>query len=253
MTDQLTADQATFPVDSYRDAAPHLRRPFARSAVKFKIVGGNTVAAFIDARLVIERLNLVVPHLWFDEYETVPGGLLCKLTVDGISRIDIGTGYANNAKGLRSDSFKRAAVKFGVGVSLYAIPSVAIDSQYTTKQGKSTLITGAGMKHLRDRYEGWLENFGVKNFGDVLDHGDSEDAAGDVEAEEGALAEPDAPAEDPPLDTGEALALVARAEELAKTVPAKTLPPAAFKRQLASARPSIESLELLVSSLEELQ
>lgn len=243
-----------FPVDSFREAAEHLRRPFSRSAVKFRIVRGGQVAAHVDARVVIERLNLVVPHLWEDPvYIPVGNALECRLTVDGLTRSDIGSGYADNIKGLRSDAFKRAAVKFGVGVSLYAIPAVDIDGQYKVKRGKATFITPDGLKHLRDRYDGWLENGGEKKFGEVLDHGDSEDAAGDLEAEGGAEPEDQAPEGPQPLDTPEAQALVERAEELHKNVPATQMPPAQFKRQLASARSSMPDLENLVAALEGMQ
>jgi len=243
-------------VDSFREAAPLLRRPFARNAVKFKIVGGLHVAAYIDARLVIERLNLIVPHLWFDNYEIAGGSLICRLTIDGITREDVGSGY--KGKGLYSDALKRAAVKFGVGVSLYAIPSVAIDPGFTEKAGrdkKQTVITASGIKHLRDRYDGWLENGGTAKFGEVLDHGDAEEAIGDVELEveaDGAAA-PDAPVEPEPLSDDAALALVARAEEIHKNVDPTAMPKAAFKRSLDSARGSMERLEALVTALEEMQ
>lgn len=254
MTDHASAvDQTEFPLDSFKEAAPHLRRPFARNAVKFKIVGGLHVAAYIDARLVIERLNLVVPHLWFDNYEVTGGSLICRLTIGDITREDIGSGY--KGKGIYSDALKRAAVKFGVGVSLYAIPSVAIDQQFTQKQGKATIITDAGIKHLRDRYDGWLENGGTEKFGDVLDHGDAEEAIGDVEvdAEGQAAAAPDAPAESEPLTDPGALALVARAEALHANVAASDMPKAEFNRALESARSSMPDLEKLVAALEEMQ
>lgn len=258
MTDTLTPKEGSlqsvdFPLDSFKKAAPHLRRPFARSAVRFKIIGGLHVAAYIDARLVIERLNLVVPHLWFDNYEVTGGSLICRLTIGDITREDIGSGY--KGKGLYSDALKRAAVKFGVGVSLYAIPSVAIDQQFTQKQGKATIITGAGIKHLRDRYDGWLENGGTEKFGDVLDHGDAEEAIGDVEvdAEAQTAAAPDAPAEAAPLTDEKALELVALAERLHANVAASDMPKAEFNRALESARSSMPDLEKLVTALEGMQ
>src|SRR5690554_6875287 len=114
-------------VDTFQQAAPELRRPFTAQAVKFKVqaVFGTSalIVAYIDSRLVVERLNHVCPHLWSDAYSD--DGTVCALTIDGITRHDVGSPSATEArKGLYSDVFKRAAVKFGVGVSLYATPQI---------------------------------------------------------------------------------------------------------------------------------
>ena len=197
----------TFPVDSFREAAIHLRRPFTPAAVKFKVQAtwpkdnpsGGLIVGYIDARLVVERLNLILPHLWHDEYEPVPekGHLMCRLTIDGITRRDVGEGVG---KGLYSDALKRAAVKFGIGVSLYAIPKMILDVDAGTvkqrmAQGKKTLeITPKGDTLLRSMYEHWLDQHGRHAFGDPLDHGDLEGAAGDAETEaEGETITPEEP------------------------------------------------------------
>lgn len=171
-----------FPVESFRDAAPHLRRPFTPGAVKFKVqsTAGNRgmVVGFIDARLVIERLNLVVPHLWYDQYERIDGtALRCQLTVDRITREDVGIG--KDVKTLYSDALKRAAVKFGIGVSLYAMKQIWLEiaekptKQQLKKTPKATVITPDAESHLRNLYAGWLDlERGGKVFGEPLDHGD---------------------------------------------------------------------------------
>lgn len=204
----------TFPVESFRDAAPHLRRPFTPAAVKFKVQAtwpkdnptGGLIVGYIDARLVVERLNLVLPHLWHDEYEPLGGKhLICRLTVDGITRQDIGEGQG---KGLYSDALKRAAVKFGVGVSLYAIPKMTLNAsdgtlkQRQTRDGLTLELTPKGESLLRTMYAAWLEKHGQKAFGDPLDHGDVEDAAGDPDeaghsepVERAVTAEPTKPTE----------------------------------------------------------
>jgi hypothetical protein len=183
------------PVDSFREAAPFLRRPFTAAAVKFKVQStwpknqptGGLVVAYIDARLAVERLNLVCPHLWVDEYHPVNGGLLCRLTIDGLTRHDIGEGVG---KALFSDALKRAAVKFGVGVSLYAIPQSFIDVESGTAKVKNTskgptlVMTPLGERGVRDGYKNWLEVTGTKAFGEPLDHGDVEGAQGDAEADD---------------------------------------------------------------------
>ena len=195
------ATQPSLPVDAYREAAPLLRRPFTAAAVKFKVQAtwpkdkpeAALIVAYIDARLAIERLNLVCPHLWEDDYKSIGDGLMwCYLTVDGITRRDVGEG---KGKGLVSDALKRAAVHFGVGVSLYAIPKIVLktsDGHVVLKQGKLAL-TPSGEGRCRTIYEMWLDTRGTQAFGEPLDHGDVDDAAGD-----GDLAE--APAESAEAD-----------------------------------------------------
>lgn len=201
-----------FPVDSFREAAPHLRRPFDLHAVQFRALEGAkgerlNCAAYVTARTVIDRLNLVCPHLWQEPgYEQVPGGLRCDLTVDGLTRSDVGwsggTGNAMQLKALYSDAFKRAAVKFGVGVSLYALPRLVLlveadDAWAKAAQGKQDKfhnqlfrygITAKGMNSLRARYELWLT---TQQFGDPLGHGHvegSEDPEDETQAPDGSEA-----------------------------------------------------------------
>lgn len=192
-----------FPCESFKTAAAHLRRPFTSAAVKFKpqsVLGedgkGVLCVAYIDARLVYERLNLVVPHLWQHNFRPIGDGLMwCDLTVDGITRPDVGEG---KGKALASDALKRAAVTFGIGVSLYAIPQqkiwkdvgggklVSIWPSGTKPNGKPKFdarIEDDGQAFLRGAYEKWLSDVGRKAFGDPLDHGDSINAQGDAEAE----------------------------------------------------------------------
>ncbi|HEY4452358.1 MAG TPA: hypothetical protein VGN13_12285 [Solirubrobacteraceae bacterium] len=191
VTDNGT-EQAVFPLDSYREAARYLRRPFAPAAIKFKVQAtwpkddpkNALVVSYMDARLVVDRLNLVVPHLWFDEYEPAGQNLLCRLTVDGVTRRDIGEG---TGKALYSDALKRAAVKFGIGVSLYAVPKMILkgsDVKGTVANGKKSLaMTSDGERTVRAIYETWLTDHGSQAFGEPLDHGDVEGAQGDYEAE----------------------------------------------------------------------
>lgn len=184
-----------FPLDSFRDAARELRRPFTAEAVRFKVQAnlgpkdaptGGLVVCYIDARLVVERLNLIVPHRWSDAYEQFGNGLMwCHLTVDGITRSDVGEGQG---KALVSDALKRAAVKFGVGVSLYATPSMFVKiadghaKVVNTSKGKACALTPNGETRMRDTYSGWLDTKGIQAFGEPLDHGDTLGAQGDPEA-----------------------------------------------------------------------
>lgn len=182
------------PVDTYREAAPFLRRPFTPAAVKFRILttrgDRSRCAAYIDARLAIERLNMVIPHGWEHRFAPVDGGLLCAITVDGMTRSDVGwsrhivgglreTEQDMALKALYSDAFKRAAVHFGIGVSLYSIPNLYIDQRQghfkvvKNAQGKETsYVQNSGEDYLRRVYTQWLSQHGRHAFGLPLDHGD---------------------------------------------------------------------------------
>lgn len=177
------------PVDSFREAAQLLRRPFTPQAVKFKVQAtwpkvkptGGLIVSYIDARLVVERLNLIVPHLWHDRYEPLARHLICHLTVDGITRQDVGEG---EGKALYSDALKRAAVKFGVGVSLYATPGQRLSKGvHLAERGDKLALTIEGERHVRDRYAEWLKSHGEDSFGAALSHGDIADSQGDHEAD----------------------------------------------------------------------
>lgn len=199
-----------FPVDTYREAAIHLRRPFDLHAVQFRALEGSggerlNCAAYITARTASERLNLVCPHLWSDRYEPVAGGLRCDLTIGEQTRSDVGwsanTNTAMDLKALYSDAFKRAAVKFGVGVSLYALPRLVLEvrAQHAwakalpekDKYGNTKYrygITPAGMRELRARYERWLA---VQGFGEVLGHDHLEGSADPEDEGNAATDEPE--------------------------------------------------------------
>jgi hypothetical protein len=182
-----------FPVASLDEALPHLRAPFTPAAVRFKVQtynverGAGLVVSYIDARLVIERLNLVVGGDWEDEYRLVDRGMECRLSIHGKARIDVGvaeSAAAGGPKALYSDAFKRAAVKWGIGVSLYAIPNMRIGSGdvWLRDNGKKVggLNDGAITK-IRSGYDKWLQIQGVQMFGGAIDHGDAIDAVGDHE------------------------------------------------------------------------
>jgi hypothetical protein len=218
------SDLAQLPVASYRDAVEYLRRPFTASAVRYKVQAqtpkGNRptralVVCYIDARLVIERLNLVCPHLWSDAYEPTAKAMWCHLTVDGITRHDVGepgdSPQGSKPKALVSDALKRAAVKFGVGVSLYATPQLWLDmtrgeveQRFAGKddrgQEKFRLeITARGLQVCQAAYQRWLDEHAVQVFGQPLDHGDVLDAVGDYEGG-GESVVPDEDTTFPPAD-----------------------------------------------------
>jgi hypothetical protein len=192
--DGATHHHDAFPVASFRDAAKHLRRPFTPEAVKFKVQATwpdkpthGLIVPYIDARLVVDRLNLVCPHLWHDEYVREDKLLWCVLSVDGIARRDVGSDYAG--KGLVSDALKRAGVKFGIGVSLYATPKIVLAKadkhlkDAKSGRGATLALTPAGEQRCRDLYREWLASTGSAAFGEPLDHGDVEGSVGDPDAD----------------------------------------------------------------------
>lgn len=113
----------------HEDIFARLAAPFAAHEVKIRPQAGRQLH-YITARTVMNRLDEVLgPANWWDEYEAGEHSVLCKLTIclpDGkvLTKQDAG-GYAgmsdqgDDDKSGYSDSFKRAAVKFGVGRYLY--------------------------------------------------------------------------------------------------------------------------------------
>jgi hypothetical protein len=197
-----TRPETDFPFARLRDALPHLRRPFAPSAVGFKPQQKNQrstlCVGYIDARVVTERLNTVVGGEWqasFEKADDLGAGLMwCHLRVCDVTRSDVGEG---KGKGLVSDSLKRAAVHFGVGRSLYALPPMFLD-------GSVDRLTNNHRAELRSRYERWLEQEGIEAFGQVLDHGDASVGSTGVALEQETLDIPD-PTEEDELAVLEAL------------------------------------------------
>lgn len=246
------------PVDSLRDAIPHLRRPFTPEAVKFKVQTvfkeqkGCIVVAYIDARLVIERLNRVIPDQWAASYTLLDGGKLmwCHLTVGVTTRSDVGESPKGMSKDLVSDALKRAAVHFGIGVSIYALPQITLylsDAKFIEKRGSSLALTEKGHVKLREGYTRWLERED-HGFGAPLDHGDVEGATVDEDAE----AEQEfAPTPPPALEDAEAIRLTEEARALYDRLDKRDLPPARFNAWLTGAAYSHEELRKLVDHLEE--
>jgi hypothetical protein len=199
-------DAVTLPVATLEEALPQLRRPFAPNAVQWKIQStgpaptpdneGVTWAlcvGYIDARLAGERLNAVVAGGWTEEPMQIEDGILWyKLTVLGQSHIDVGEGQGSTtgmkAKGLHSDALKRAAVRFGVGVSLYAMPKFFLkvgavendDTLYRLSNKKAGQLKDRHHATLRTRYEAWLDAEGADVFGPYLDHGDAPESVGEA-------------------------------------------------------------------------
>ena len=114
-----------------------LAEPFPVESVKFR-PGATTgdkskglALAYIDARDVMDRLDRVItPPNWQCKYSVVNGIVVCDIGIavdecdfwvwkgDGAGATDV-----EGQKGAMSDSFKRAAVKWGIGRYLYDLPN----------------------------------------------------------------------------------------------------------------------------------
>lgn len=250
------------PVYHLNAALPHLRRPFTVEAVKFR-PGGGGILPYIDARVVIERLNAVIWD-WRTEFEILPTGkqIVCHLTIEGVTRSDVGTmgggggGGVDPVKAGYSDALKRAAVHFGVGVSIYSLKRIREydlpdGSLKEVGQNKTKVLTDTGETWLRRGYRNWLEGPG-KHFGEVLDHGDIAGSVGD-EAE--ATGEPSDELAGMVVETQpEYMDLLAEITKLYGELTAeqkKGLGPAKFKANLKAAGGSEDDLRKLKANLEE--
>ncbi len=192
---------------SIDEALPLLRRPFAPAAVRAKVQaqergpqpGWGQVIRYIDARLVCDRLNHVAGGAWTAQYTPLDAALhpapdgyapslvyvVCRLTVLGQAHEDVGEG--RDPKAAFSDALKRAAVPFGIGRSIYAVPRRFMRAQDAThppadtlrRRGDKLVLTEVNEALLRREYEGWLEQVGTEAFGEVLDHGPDADGGDD--------------------------------------------------------------------------
>lgn len=255
---------------AFADWLRELRRPFPPEAIKFKGQSANRdrskalVVPYIDARLVIERLNHVCRMDWQPTYELFGKSLWCHLTIGETTRSDIGSGY--EGKGLVSDALKRAAVLFGVGVSVYASPSlwlpkgeqgvtIIVQGEGQQSKVKGIYLTDAGEKKARETYAKWLEDVGTAEFGDPLGHGSVLEAAG-LESDDSGPGEegvdtvaPALPLVDVEADT---LRQTARGiyAEIAKIRGGRNkLPPARFQEQLVAASTSHDALKEFAAEL----
>lgn len=126
-----------------------LKLPFEPSEIEFRAGATNSektralALPYIDARLVMDRLDSVCgPENWRDEYQPGPaGGVICGLSLrigeewvtkwDGADNTDY-----EAIKGGLSDALKRAAVKWGIGRYLYALPGVWVSCEQAGKSVK---------------------------------------------------------------------------------------------------------------------
>lgn len=119
-----------------------LKSPFPPDRVSWR-VGSTTqdkkkglAFGYIDARDVMQRLDEVCgPENWQNTYTIAGTAIVCNIGIrdgagDWVWKADgAGATDVEAEKGMMSDAFKRAAVRFGIGRYLYDIPAtwVAIE------------------------------------------------------------------------------------------------------------------------------
>lgn len=146
-----------------------LKAPFDPARIHFRVGSmrkDHTKAiglAYIDARDVMERLDAVVgPMNWQRTYSHVGDKTCCEISIrfgdgvwvtksDGAGDTDI-----EGPKGAFSDSFKRAAVNWGIGRYLYDLPNTWVDIE---PFGRSYKITDKGLEQLRRELKAHTKTF----------------------------------------------------------------------------------------------
>jgi len=114
-----------------------LTKPLTVDEIEFRIQSINkggyaTILAYKNARADINRLNDVVGQLgWTRSHNNLNHNCIVSLWDDEnkqwVSKEDTGTeSNTEAAKGLASDSFKRACFNWGIGIELYDYPSIQI-------------------------------------------------------------------------------------------------------------------------------
>lgn len=116
--------------------------------------------AYVDSRLVRDRLTDVFGVAgWQDKFYSVNGSMVCEISCkigsEWISKSDVGEPSAISAKkGESSDSFKRAAVKWGVGRFIYDLDIIKLDTDgQKVKGSKNKIYVMDGHKKVYDLTE----------------------------------------------------------------------------------------------------
>lgn len=144
-----------------------LAEPFPHDAVSWR-VGSTTqdkskgmALAYIDARDVQERLDLVMgPENWQRHHPHVGGTTTCELGLwiegrgwvvktDGAGDTDV-----EAEKGSLSDSFKRAAVNWGIGRYLYGLKSPWVELEPAGRSYKIKASEYAKLRQVLADYTG---------------------------------------------------------------------------------------------------
>src|SRR3954447_19211210 len=167
-----------------------------------KVATAAQVVAYIDARTVVARLNLLFPGRWHVPTDALPLEMRltrrnadgtqtpirladqgevkadhtlyyrCRLAIGDAAFEDVGAG--DDPKAAYSDAIKRAAVRAGIGESLYAMDSPwlrvgAADGQLRVSRAGKPYLDERTSRWLQRMYEAWLTRAG-SIFGEPLPH-----------------------------------------------------------------------------------
>lgn len=147
-----------------------LAKPFEMDQIKQRIMVSARdklsamPANYIDARDVMDRLDSVLgPENWQKDYKEIKGVLFAGIGiyVDGqwVWKWDAGTeSDTEKEKGEASDSFKRAAVNWGIGRFLYNLPDKWISVDVYTLANGDIKQKGFNEDSLR-KYRAWLADY----------------------------------------------------------------------------------------------
>ena len=130
----------------------NLQKPLPIESIDFRVQSINkggyaTILAYKDARVDINRLNDVCGVLgWKREHTRENHNCIVSIwdveNKHWVSKEDTGTeSNTEQAKGLASDSFKRACFNWGIGIELYDYPLIQIkleDSEFDKATNKPT-------------------------------------------------------------------------------------------------------------------
>lgn len=132
----MTVDLKALAADFPREAVSWRSQSLTKDGKK------ALALAYIDARDVMDRLDAVAgPGNWQDRYEFHGSRTVCYLSIrvgeEWITKADgAGDSDVEAEKGAISDALKRAAVKWGIGRYLYAIPSPWVPCESYAKGDK---------------------------------------------------------------------------------------------------------------------
>ena len=147
VTDPNEPDYEPGPTEKTAEQISYdLKMPWPTNEVKSRKGPGGKQLSYIDARQVMHRLDKVVgPENWSDDYKSIDGKTCCTLSlfIDGrwIAKSDgAGDTSIEGEKGGFSDSFKRAAVKWGIGRYLYREGSPMTPQQYMNGWKRPTSV-----------------------------------------------------------------------------------------------------------------
>ncbi len=89
---------------------------------------GFSLLLYKHARCDMNILDETVGSLgWARDHKELKGNMYCGITIDGVTKWDCGSeSYSEKEKGEASDSFKRAAVNWGIGRELYTAPFIYV-------------------------------------------------------------------------------------------------------------------------------